>query len=327
MREWDTTVVNPMRGFNDLAAFAPGPHPAFMSDIVRGQIIFRRAVGEHSLGRMSDLLTGSRADSHQFVFDIGLALIECAPGSYADEELLDLLVTGSADDFELSLSRRGKPMPQSAKVNNLSGLLTDLRIEPPFLGSLLCCGGMILRRTRFPASSGAEVMAGVAIIRSPVEVLPESEMFTLMGVPGHRLSMASPEEMPDAFTEGSTPEQAFSKPIWGFGQRRGIYSTLHLDVIDAGKEYVPLMMTENPTDEQRHRMAELEATGLVDPFHSRSWHGEYMAFKKRIFERGAMPAFDGYPTRDELDCQRAVIKDIVMEMKREARAQYAPGMA
>jgi hypothetical protein len=308
-----------------VVTFNSATHAPRMTDFIRGQIIFRRAVGS-ATPDYSQPQHARFESRHPFVYDIGLAMIECDPDTFADEQLLDLSLSGGPDSRRLSIGTRGEPMDPDTKIDKLDGLLTRMQIKPPFLGALLCCGGMVLRKTRFPASPGRIVMAGAALMRSPIEVVPEREMFTLMGTPS-RLTMGSPEEVPAAFPMGSALCQTFGAPIWGFGEKRAFYSTLHLDCIDAGKEYVPLTSKEEPTDADRVRIAELERTGLVDAFRWNKNDLLFNEFKRRAIADGIALPLDSYPTAAELKAHSASVSDLVRELadifEEESRPRYA----
>lgn len=296
-----------------------------MTDFIRGQIIFRRAVGS-TTPDYSQPQHARFESRHPFVYDIGLAMIECDPNTFADEQLLDFSMSGGANNRRLSIGTRGEPMDADTKIDKLDGLLTRVQIKPPFLGALLCFGGMVLRKTRFPASPGRIVMAGVALMRSPIEVVKEREMFELMGTPS-RLTMGSPEEIPTAFPMGSALCQTFGAPIWGFGEKRAFYSTLHLDCIDAGKEYVPLTSLEDPTDAERARIAELESTGLVDAFRWNKNDLMFNEFKRRAIDEGISLPLDSYPTAAELAEHTALVNGLVhelmIEFETDNRRRYA----
>lgn len=290
-----------------------------MTDFIRGQIIFRRAVGsvtpDYSQPRHARFESG-----YPFVYDIALALIECDPGTYADEQLLPFTLSGAPDSFRLSLDRRGDPVPDYARIDKLDGLLRTMQIKPPFLGSLLCCGGMVLRKTRFPGAPGRVVMAGAGIMRSPITVVPEKEMFSLLGSPS-RLTMGSPEPVPEAFPDGSNPSQTFDKPIWGFGERRAIPSTLHLDVLDHGKEIIPLLYRDDLSEAEARRLEELKASPLCEPFKVH-WKDELFAeYYRRSSEAGAVGQLDSYPTAEERQRQRRVVDEIVKAMVEEQRRE------
>lgn len=283
-----------------------------MENSVRGQIAFRKSQGYSAPVDARH----SRIPADKNTYYLGVGILECDKGAYQTESIIDFTVSDSHGGPTMDLGTKGAPLDSAAaSIDSLSGLITSIQIKAPFLGALLTCGGMVLRETRFPSPEGKVTLALIALVRSPVDHLPERTMFTLSGDAGSRLRMVDPVPMPGMFPIGCALCQVYADPIWGFGpEPRSIHSTLRLDFIDAFKEYEALLALDDPDAGQRARIEALRRTEPGRMYDSNLRDPAFAEFKRIMRAEGLVPPMDAYPTASEIAATEAAAGRVIREI-------------
>lgn len=258
-----------------------------------------------------------------FTYYLAVGVLEADVDALPAEKVLGFIINKRASGTELQLTGSVGRLPPESAISDLGGVMTQMNVEAPFLGALMICGGMVLRKTRMPAAEGKEVHAIAALVRSPVDLLPQREMLSLAGNNG-RLGVVHQREIPASFPIGGLMSATYGMPIWGFGNEpRSIISTLRLDCIDACNEVRKIEMSGPLDDEKRARLAALHESGMTDPA-CRTKSEQYEEFKRRMAERGAYRPLDTYMTAAECEQHDGMVREIVETMLREENEIIAP---
>ena len=294
-----------------------------MNDQVRAQIIFRDASGWSGHENATSYLDRDTSDA--FRYYIGVGLVEAPPGTYATESMLDLMV---GDGLSVSLSRTGPELDPHGPAfqSELGSIAPYLEIKVPFMGALFRSGVGILRETRFPATEGKVAYAALYLLRSPAKAdrIPLRTLLTVGGA-GRDLALRGSEEIPGSFPMGSAISQAYDQSIWGFGpERRGIGTTLRMDVVDECEEYRRLGGIEARTPDQEARFQSLRRGVAGSVMRIGEEDDLFTEFRRRMREAGAERPMAWYPTQTERDLVEEEAGRIVRELHEE-RETRAPG--
>lgn len=291
-----------------------------MTHQLRGQIIFRNAIGAN---RSMDRLFRTPSSEVPFSYYLAVGILEATEAALPAERVLGFVINKRGSSTQLQLTGAIHSLPPESAISDLGGVMTQMDVEPPYLGALMICGGMVLRKTRMPAPEGKVVHAIAALVRSPVDILPQREMLTFAGDNG-RLDVIDQRKIPDSFPIGGAMAQTYGLPIWGFGEEpHSIRSTLRLDCIDACNEVHRIEMSGPMDDEKRAQIEALHASGMTDPI--RWTKGEqFEEFKRRVAEQGGYRPLDTYPTAVECAKHDTMVREIVASMMREENEIIAP---
>lgn len=299
------------------------PKHGLMTNSIRGQIIFRHAQGSP---KGFDRAFGAPTSQVPFSYYLAAGILEADEGELPDEKVIDFLIDRRDRGMSFQLMGRGRALPPESAISDLGGVMTQMEVEAPFLGALLICGGMVLRKTRMPSAEGKVTYAIAALVRSPVDIIPEREMFSFLGN-SRSLALFNPNPVPESFEEGSTPTQTYGLPIWGFDtEPRAFRSTLPLPVIDVCSEIRAIEMSRTQTDAQKERLEQLYGNWLADPVKWNRKDERFEEFKRRMFERGGYQPMDTYPAAAECAAHEGMVSEVVREMLEQEDELIAPSM-
>jgi hypothetical protein len=268
----------------------------------------------------------------------GVGLLEVPRGSFAENVVRGLVMSGGAEAFAWSLTDYSVDMNGEDYDWTWAAEIDNVAMQPvwPLPGGRALGGGMMVRRTHMPAPEGMEVVICVAVVKAPPQLLRRDVMYAVAGQAVSRqgcdprsmpsaahLFGSQPKSVPTLVARGNQLHQLLKQPVWGFGTEGVAFtSTMSRELIDQCD--VELEALGNPAAAQAERLAFLRAGDAGGVLAIGKRNGQFALFREKMEERFGRRRFAGVRTATEVAEQEAAASQIIAEIL-EAREEPLAG--